>query len=171
MSQEIELSRAAELLQRYPYNPDANIRKLRGAERLRAAEGNDLRALIAGIWARNANRWDHEEARAEAIERETMYDVPGVVGVPLEGPLRDRWDRLNTLLLSEWRTLSERLRETEAERLRDGRGPFAHGHESDVRDRFRKHLRSVYGQTDVDGAWSMWDDARMQQKGKERRAA
>lgn len=168
-----EIARASELLARYPHVPGLEAKNLVGPAKLKAVEDANMRALLAGIWVRNAARWGHQEAQGEARERELLLDVPSFQ-VPPEGPIRDRWDTLNTRLLLEWLTLNARLRETEAGRLRDGRGPLRDGHESDVRHRFRQHLRQVYGQAEVDPVWSTFDRERMEEakaKGRSGRQA
>lgn len=151
------------LLQRYPHDSRVTPAELPAGspERLRGVPDDAMRATLAAIFSRQSPRWERER---EVRDFDFELPEPPAPGIPDEGPARDKWDRTNTLLLHEWTAMYAQISEYE---LQVNRKLSVHARNQLLRA-FRARLARVYGATDIDPEWRIWDEERLRQKGKSR---
>lgn len=85
-----------------------------------------------------------------------------MLGMPPPGPERERWDRVNTLISLEWRTIGRQVSEYETQKGH----ALSTAARANMHRAFRKRLRDRYGITDVDPQWVQFDAKRREENAK-----
>jgi|SRR6478736_4442184 len=158
----------------YPFDPAADVTRLRGLDRLRAVADRGTAAFLHGLWVRLEPTWRREERRTA---QEADYGAGGSAVFPddysaldaLAHPergtaAREVWDRKNSLVFHAWQEFLERL---EAHKMdyfdRTGR-ELTRDQVAAHRDRFAQLVRRQYGVAYADAKWldehNAWQERR-----------
>jgi hypothetical protein len=158
----------------YPFDPAADVTRLRGLDKLRAVADRGTAAYLHGLWVKLEPTWRAEERRSA---QEADYGVGGSAAFPddysafdaLATPERDTaarsaWDRKNALVFHAWQEWLEKLEAYKVDYLNRIGRELSRDQVAAHRERFVVLMRRQYGVAYADPKWldehNAWQERR-----------